>query len=216
MPQIRRTDRALPVRREDSAPAPVDTCCISASTKNRHFDRYLQQILQHTTARVSCELTAMPAAGLMFHGTEADFEAVEARPNRRVGMDGKTDWQGTAIFAAADPRVGLHYTARRGQGVSAGIDLRSHTPADQPITYFLRGGESLEDAMTKAYGEGGSSRAYIHLLDKTRFVHEPGLGVMEMITRDESANLGRLEIDARGAVDALVESGAVKVEWSAG
>jgi len=54
----------------------------------------------------------------------------------------------------------------------------------------------------------------MYLLDKSRFVSEPGLGTMEKVTRDPKANLGRVEFDRRAAVDELVESGQVKLSWA--
>lgn len=182
-------------------------------TDSQLLDQYFRQILEHATSQVSTELQALPAARLMFHGTAVEFDAVEARPNARVGIGGVIDWQGTAIFATADPRVALHYTARRQRGIGVGIDLRSYTAPSEPVVYYLSGGKSLEDAVNRCYGEPGDSVGYLHVLDRSKFVWEQGLGKMEMITRDETANLERVDLDVRAAVDALVESGAVKIHW---
>lgn len=183
--------------------------------------RHFQALTNNLATQTGVELSGLAAGGLMFHGTSFSFDAVEPMPNTRLsrGKDGKEsiDWQGTAIFAAMDPRVALHYTARRNSGISAGIDLRSFTGADQPITYGIHGGDSLEHAMTLLYGDPDqpeSCEGHVHLLDRSKFVHESGLGAMEMITRDASANLGRLTINRRAAIDELVKAGSLRLQWS--
>ncbi|MFA5508531.1 MAG: hypothetical protein WC423_24110 [Vulcanimicrobiota bacterium] len=161
------------------------------------------------------ELGSLSGSGLMFHGTAKRFDAVKASPSKRFG-DGRIDWQGTAIFAAIDSRVALHYTANRGTGFFTGIDLRSLTDADRPIVFGISGGASLKEAMTKLYGDPArpeTCRGYIYLLDKSKFLHEPGLGIMELITRDPSANIGRLTINRRAAIDELVRDGSVLLDW---
>jgi hypothetical protein len=196
--------------------AEIGTAAMESS--DHHLAQHYQALVKHLTERVGCDLTGLPASQLMFHGSSAEFESVEARDNRRMGPGGKIDWQGTALFAAMDPRVALHYTANRRTGVQTGINLREFTDPGQPITYFLKGGANLEEAMTKTYGDPAdpkSCQGYVHVLDKSKFVHEPGLGVMEMITRDPSANLGRLDLNRRAAIDELVKSGSVLVEWEA-
>lgn len=92
----------------------LDSVTLSAATE-KALNSSLQSILKHSTKKVSAELAGLPAQALMYHGSDADFEAVEPRPNTRRGAE-KIDWQGTAIFAARDPRVGLHYTAEREPG----------------------------------------------------------------------------------------------------
>jgi hypothetical protein len=75
----------------------------------------------------------------------------------------------------------------------------------------------MADAIDKAYGQADqpeTCRGYLHLLDAKKFVHEPGLGLMETITRDESANAGKLVLNRRAALDSLIESGAVRIRWS--
>lgn len=185
--------------------------------------QHFQALTNNLATQAGMELSGLAVGGLMFHGSAIPFDSVQAMPNTRIsrGKDGKDsiDWQGTAIFAAMDPRVALHYTARRGSGISAGIDLRNFTHADQPITYGIYGGDSLEQAMSLLYGDPDrpeSCEGYVHLLDRSKFVHEPGLGTMEMVTRDESANLGRLTINRRAAIDELVKAGSVRLQWSRG
>ena len=193
-----------------------DSVEISSESREQRLDRFWSVITKHAAEKVAVDIAGLPAHTLMFHGTSVKFDATEARPNRRTSQ-GKVDWEGTAIFAAMDPRVALHYTADVGTGIGTGIDLRSRTEADEPITYFLDGGESQEDALNKTYGKPDdpeSCTGFIHTLDKSKFVHEQGLGVMEMITRDESANIGPVTINRRAALDELVSQGAVVIHWS--
>lgn len=70
--------------------------------------------------------------------------------------------------------------------------------------------------MNLVYGDPGDPQScvgYLHLLDKSKFLREPGLGRMELITREPSANLERLVINRREAIDSLVEQGTVEIEW---
>lgn len=112
--------------------------------------------------------------------------------------------------------MALFYTATRRTGVGTGIDLVNHASPDQPITYFLDGGANKEDAMDRVYGRAGDSSGlgHMYLLDKSAFVYEQGLGSMELVSRDINANLGRLDINRRQAVDALVEAGEVNIVWT--
>lgn len=161
-------------------------------------------------------LADLDLANTMFHGSSASFDRVEPRSNTRYGPNGTIRWRGTAIFAAPDPRVALHYTWTRRNGVGTGIDLVNHTSPDQPITFFLYGGASKDDALNRAYGRADDSSGLGHLyfLDKSAFTHEEGLGSMELITRDTDANIGRLDINRRQAIDALVEAGEVNIVWT--
>jgi len=85
------------------------------------------------------------------------------------------------------------------------------------LTCSLLGGKSRDEALSKLYGnpqQPDTCIGYLHLLQAHKFVHEPGLGLMEKITRDESANAGQLVLNRRAALDALVEAGAVELNWS--
>ncbi|MBX3167728.1 MAG: hypothetical protein KF760_09970 [Candidatus Eremiobacteraeota bacterium] len=105
------------------------------------------------------------------------------------------------VRAAMDPRVALHYTAQRSPEVSTGLSLRSYTGPEQPLHISLRGGTSLEDALNKAYGNPSQPE-------------ETGMGCMEKITRDSSADLGQLVVNRRAALDDLQARGLVRWSWS--
>lgn len=202
---------------ETSPDAVVLSSSATVSTADSHLATHLQVLSSSLVQQVGSELSGLPASGLMFHGTSAQFDSVEVRPNTRSSAKG-IDWKGTAIFAAMDPRVALHYTANRRTGVGTGIDLRGFTEPDQPITFSLYGGANKEEALNRVYGDPAnpeSCEGYVHLLDKSKFVHEQGLGTMEMITRDPSANLGRLTIDRRAALEKMVKAGSVVINWQA-
>ena len=218
----RKKESAVPPTSESVVEGPHDVCELSASTaaaseppKNSPFSNYLATIAAASLSGLPGAMVGLQADSTMYHGSSAGFDRVEPRPNRRVNSDGTTKWQGTAIFAAMDPRVGLHYTANRGTGIGVGIDLVNHTAPDEPVSYYLGGGASQEEALDRAYGVAGTESAdgYLYLLDKSKFVKEPGLGDMEMITRDPEANLFRLHIDRRKAIDELVKSGDVVINW---
>lgn len=217
-PLVRHQPKATKLEAEPESAPQGETLSLSAITPaNRALCEHLQVLVDNSARQVSSELLSLPASALMFHGTSVDFEAVEPRPSRRVS-DGKVDWEGTAIFAAMDPRVALHYTVSPSSEVGTGIDLRNYTDPTQAITFYLDGGESLEDAMQKAYGDPKNPESclgYVHLLEKSKFVREPGLGTMEMLSRDESANLGAIVINRREAIDHFVDSGRIKLAWSA-
>jgi hypothetical protein len=153
----------------------------------------------------------------MFHGTAVEFDRVERRPNKRTDSDGTIKWQGEAIFAAMDPRTALHYTAERGgENFSRGIDLINHTGPEEPLVFYLEGGKSKEEALNHFYGDPNQPETctgYIHVLDRGYFVREPGLGSMEMITRDEKANLGGVPFNRREAIDDLVRSNDIAIHW---
>jgi hypothetical protein len=188
----------------------------SPQKTGRSLDTHFQAILKHSVEKVSAELSGLPAGQLMFHGSEASFDKVEPRPSTRRDSDGTVKWEGSAIFAAMDPRVALHYTGNHGNGYSRGIDLINPTSPHEPITYGLYGGENLEDAMNYLYGDPNvpeSCQGHMYLLDKNRFVKEPGLGSMEMVSRDVESNLGRFTINRRAAIDELVRSGDVRLDW---
>ena len=195
-----------------------DSVSIASSPQKagRSLDNHFQAILKHSVEKVSSELSGLPAAKLMFHGSEALFDRVEPRPSRRRDSDGTVKWEGSAIFAAMDPRVALHYTGHHGDGFSRGIDLINSTSPDEPITYGLYGGKNLEDALDNLYGDPSvpeSCQGHMYLLDKAQFLTEPGLGSMEMVSRDVDSNLGRITIDRRAAIDELVRSGDVRLDW---
>ncbi len=228
VPQINSAPRlhvAKPASKEcsPSEPSGYESLTLSETSSHGEVDvaqkasqRQLDVIAKHVVEKVSSELLALPAAGLMFHGSSARFDSVECRPNQRVNADESVKWSGSAIFAAMDPRVALHYTADRPSGFGAGIDLIQPTAPNQPLAFYLHGGENLDEALTALYGNPAdpeSCMGYIHLLDKTSFVTEPGLGTMEMVTRDPSANLGRLSLNRREAIDDLVQSGDVVLRW---
>ena len=211
----RESGKQTPIQETVQPQIPEDSVELHPESREQKLNQFWTTITKHAAEKVASDIAGLPAHTLMFHGTSAKFDAVEARPNRRTSQ-GRVDWEGTAIFAAMDPRVALHYTATRGTGIGAGIDLRNPTESNETLTYFLSGGKSKEDALNKAYGNPDtpeSCMGYIHTLDKSKFVHEQGLGVMEMITRDESANIGPVTINRRAAIDALVEQGVVDIEW---
>lgn len=68
-------------------------------------------------------------------------------------------------------------------------------------------------------GDGDPARpescmGYIHLLDKSEFVHEQGLGCMEKLTRDSSADLGQIAVDRRAALAEFQDQGLITLTWS--
>lgn len=181
------------------------------------LEDYYQEIIRYRVAPQPQALLGRPVSQLMFHGSAIDFSAVEPRPNERINANGSIAWSGTAIFGAMDPRVGLHYTASRVIGFGAGIDLISPGSAEKAIVYFVYGGSNRDEALDAIYGQmddPSTCRGYLHVLDKSKFVRETGLGHKELITRDASANLGRFVINRRAAIDALVRQGSIRIEWA--
>lgn len=153
---------------------------------------------------------------VVFHGSSASFERVKPYPSKR-GTPTLTRWQGTAIFATADPRVALFYTYQRQvPNFHCGLNLIDYTPPSLPVTYYLTGGESLQEALDTLFGrldQPDSCRGFIYVLSKQYFYREPGIGTMECITRDPAANLWRIEVNRRRELDALVASGRVRLDW---
>jgi len=215
---------SFPARQLSAVPpkspaAPADTVELRLARPDARqaLQRHLEAIAAHSVRQTAAELTALPASAWMFHGTSAAFDRLENRPNTRIGDQGRIDWQGSAIFAAYDPRVALHYTGSRSPEVVTGINLRGYTDPTEPMHYYLTGGTSKEDAMNRVYGNPArpeSCLGYLHLLRADDFVREPGLGQMEKITREPAADRGQLVVNRRAAVDALVASGDLVIEWS--
>lgn len=208
-----------PARTSQPVPATADQvdAYLADPAAKAALHRSYATLLAHTSGTVAASLTGCKAAELMFHGTSSRFEELEPRPNRRMGREGQVEWSGTAIFAAMDPRVALQYTATRGAGVSTGVNLRGYTSPEQPLAIHLYGGNDLSDAMNRVYGDPArpeSCIGYIHLLDKSGFVHEQGLGCMEKLTRDSSADLGQIAVDRRAALAELQEQGLITLNWS--
>ena len=153
---------------------------------------------------------------VVFHGSRLAFDKVKPYRSRR-GTATQIKWDGEAIFATADPRVALFYTYNRAPGFSAGINLIGYTSPDRPLTYYLSGGKSQQEAVERLFGNASdpqSCRGYIYVLAKQYFYRESGLGTMECISRDPASNLWRLDIDRRQEVDRLVASGKVLLKWS--
>jgi hypothetical protein len=152
---------------------------------------------------------------VVFHGSPLEFDAVHTYHSSR-GRRNDLRWEGEAIFATADPRVALFYSYTRVRGIGCGIDLIGYTPPNKPISYFLIGGSSLEDAEARLYGtrdKPETCKGYVYVLNKQYFYREKGLGTMECISRDPKSNLWRLEVNRRQEIDELVTDGSVKLEW---
>lgn len=153
---------------------------------------------------------------VVFHGSPAAFDLVKPYPSKR-GTPTLTRWQGTAIFATADPRVALFYTFNHQvANFHCGIDLIDYTPPSLPVTYYLAGGNSQEEALEKLFGrrsDPDTCRGYIYVLSKQYFYREPGIGTMECISRDPSANLWRLEVNRREEIDRLLQAGRIRLDW---
>lgn len=162
-----------------------------------------------------------PLENLMFHGTSKDFEFLMPYSHTRWSRDRREIWwKGRGIFAAEDPRVALFYTGAhkmaRPKSITRGIDLINLTLPNQPISYSLRGGNSVEDALDQLYGNSdGSDGAfgYIHVLDRLKGKREPGLGQMELVCRGNNAIVGRIVVHRRRALDDFLGCGDVIVKW---
>ncbi len=201
-----------------TSPDQVDAY-LAAPEARAALGRSYATLLAHSAGSVAASLAHLPAAQLMFHGTPGCFDKLEPRPNQRVGREGQVEWSGTAIFAAMDPRVALQYTGTRVRGLSTGVGLRSYTAPDQPLSIHLYGGKDLNDALNQVYGDPAKPETCmgsIHLLDKSLFVHEQGLGCMEKLTRDSSADLGQITLNRRAALADLQEQGLIALQWSPG
>lgn len=153
---------------------------------------------------------------IIYHGSHLNFERVEPHPNRRL-RDGNVVWEGVAIFGTHDFRISLLYTHNISKNYMCGIDLVSYYREDEPIVYSVRGGETEEEALEALWGsfeESDDNWGWIYLLDGRKFVTEPGLGQMERITRDVSANIGKISINRREEIQNYVEKGLIIIDWS--
>lgn len=156
----------------------------------------------------------------VFHGTAADFAQVLPKPNLRTDRSGNVIWSGSGVFASDDRRVAVIYTDRRSPGYGQGVDLVNKTSPNEPLALHVTGGESKEDALDKLYGPVAESKGYIHMLDANGFSREPGLGQMEVVSR-ETPNYHKVPefpngiqtINPRKEIDAYVKSGEMKVIW---
>lgn len=122
---------------------------------------------------------------IIYHGSEKQFDQVKPHPNTRF-TNGKAVWEGRAIFGTDDYRVALFYTHNSPRGFSASIDLINYCNKEDPITYFIDGGNSEEEALEALWGSfenSADNMGWIYILDGRKFFKEPGLGQMEVITR---------------------------------
>lgn len=153
---------------------------------------------------------------VVFHGSPTAFDKVKPYQARRTRT--LTRWQGTAIFASADPRVALFYTYNhRVPNYHCGFNLAEYTRPDEPVSYVLTGGKSEADAMDVLFGredEPASCQGYIYVLGKQYFYREPGVGTMECISRDPASNLWRLEVNRRKEIAALMAAGRLRLSWA--
>lgn len=154
---------------------------------------------------------------VVFHGSPTAFDRVKPYRASR-GTRTLTRWQGTAIFASADPRVALFYTYNhRVPGFHCGLNLTEYSPPDEPIAYVLTGGSSEAEAMDTLFGRADqptTCRGYIYVLGKQYFYREPGVGTMECISRDPAGNLWRLEVNRRQEIAALIAAGRLQLSWA--
>jgi hypothetical protein len=154
---------------------------------------------------------------VVFHGSPAAFDRVKPYRASR-GTRTLTRWQGTAIFASADPRVALFYTYNhRVPNFHCGLNLTEYSAPDEPISYVLTGGRSEEQAMNTLFGDPtrpDTCRGYIYVLGKQYFYREPGVGTMECISRDPASNLWRLEVNRREEIARLIQGGRIQLSWA--
>lgn len=177
----------------------------------------LRQLVIHSYDDCKSLLNNLFESELVYHGSSQDFDRVMPRANVRKDRNGNVKWKGTAIFATADPRVALYYTGHRLKSITSGINLIDFASPSEPIRLFVEGGHNAEDALDQLYGNvenPQSCTGYIYLLDKSQFVTETGLGKMELITREEGANIGRIVVNRRRLLDHFIQCGLLQFHWS--
>lgn len=153
---------------------------------------------------------------IIYHGSNLLFDQVEPRYTARISKDEVIVWEGAAIFGTDDYRVALFYTHHTPKGYGAGIDLITLCNKNEPIAYGIMGGSSEDEAMEALWGtfdDSDENSGWIYILDGRKFLKEPGLGEMEVITRDLSANIGRISINRRKEIQHFIDEGLVKICW---
>jgi hypothetical protein len=153
---------------------------------------------------------------LVFHGSPSNFEKVQPHYSARY-TKGKMMWEGEAIFATPDYRIALFYTHDRSdRNFPAGIDLISPLSSDTPITYSLYGGQSIDEALDHLFGrldDNDSCLGFIYVLRAESFRWEEGLGTMERISNDSSANVCQLCVHRREEIQKLIDANLLKLDW---
>lgn len=165
---------------------------------------------------------ASARADVVYHGSPELYKTLVPQPNKRMHGD-KIYWSGEGIFATKDRRVALLYTAkRRIASFTFGVDLINQTLETEPVTLYLEGGTSQEEALQKFYGTKDKSVGYIYDLDPSTFTHEQGLGKMEVVSRVNPKFASSPEypdgvetVNPREELQKYVSEGRMKIEWKA-
>ena len=61
-----------------------DSVEISSESREQRLDHFWSVITKHAAEKIAGDIAGLPAHTLMFHGTSVEFDATEARPNRRT------------------------------------------------------------------------------------------------------------------------------------
>lgn len=153
----------------------------------------------------------------IYHGSSKSFDEIQSSYNEKKDFDDNMCWKGIAIFGAHDYRIALFYTYDKTifPAYRAKIKLRNKVSSNEPILYHIIGGDSKEDALRALYGPKSlMTNGYIYILDGRYFKRESGLGLMEGITRDSKALIGKISINRRKEIDYYVEQGLIDIKWS--
>jgi len=148
----------------------------------------------------------------LYHGSPIKLEALLPRYTERWDLSTRV-WHGYGVFATNDRRVALIYTATTDSEnrYTHGVDLKSMTAENEPLTLVMFGGKSKEDALHYLYGD--SAVGYIYHLDHEGFTHETGLGKMEVVSRI-TPRIQKIEVINRAEeIKKYVDQGLMKILW---
>lgn len=166
--------------------------------------------LYNTQHNIKTQKTAL------YHGSSFKFEAPKPMFNQRFNKESQPVivWRGDGVFATNDRRIALTYTATidtEGE-YTHGVDIINKIDKNEPLTLFVFGGTSKEGALDKLYSD--SAPGYIYHLDPKGFIHEEGLGKMEVVSRNVP-NVKEIEIVNRKAeITKYVDHGLMKIVWN--
>ncbi len=161
-------------------------------------------------------------AQIVYHGSSLLFETPEPQENTRLAQ-GKVIWQGEAVFGTYDSRIAVLYTAKRwpSNAYGFGVDLVTKTPEHKALNLVLYGSkieDTVESILDNLYGKKERSVGFLYCMDEQSFVHEQGLGQMEVISKtkpqlieNEECVGGVQRINPRVELEVCLKAGSTRV-----
>lgn len=163
---------------------------------------------------VALTLTAHSMSAPVYVGSCEKQERLSPRIYTRSGPGGATEYQSEVVVAHADYRVAVFYTFNHSRGeVGLAISLLQPIEPNKPVAFYLSGGDSLEDALDKAYGPLDGSPGYIYSLDPAHFQHEDGMAIQELASHDSFEHPPTQTINRRQEIQRLADSGQIVLKW---